>query len=122
MEHDLDGVRERFYTNLSETLTEHLREMTGEGEIKYRPHDRMGGLPKLPPDKRPTTTVYSVDCYICRDPEFALYGLPLCRACPYCGGHVAADDTRCDVCGRDDQEYWEAQIEAEEDVSDQLPF
>lgn len=43
-------------------------------------------------------------CYICEDPEFARMGLPLCRACPKCGGHVAADDTVCDDCGHDSME------------------
>lgn len=48
-------------------------------------------------------------CYICEDPDFARMGLPLCRACPKCGGHVAADDTRCDDCGHD--EYESAKLE-----------
>lgn len=43
-------------------------------------------------------------CYICEDPEFAQMGLPLCRKCPFCGGHIAADDSRCDDCGRDELE------------------
>ena len=43
-------------------------------------------------------------CYICEDPEYALMGLPLCTACPKCGGHVAADDTCCDDCGHDSYE------------------
>ena len=51
--------------------------------------------------------VYSPTCYICNDPEFAQMGLPLCRACPVCGGHIAADDTRCDGCGLRDQCFWE---------------
>jgi hypothetical protein len=46
-----------------------------------------------------TTSVYRAGCYICEDPEFAQMGLPLCRPCPECGGHVAADDTVCDDCG-----------------------
>lgn len=40
--------------------------------------------------------VYSENCYICTDPEFALMGLPLCYACYKCGGHVPADDSVCD--------------------------
>lgn len=55
------------------------------------------------PSKRSKTTVYSERCYICRDPEFSLMGLPLCFPCEKCGGHVAADDTRCDDCGFDCQ-------------------
>lgn len=41
-------------------------------------------------------------CYICEDPEFALMGLPLCYFCPSCKtGHIAADNTVCDDCGRE---------------------
>lgn len=49
-----------------------------------------------------TPVVYRANCYICRDPEFAQMGLPLCRKCPECEGHVAADDTVCDDCGFDE--------------------
>lgn len=49
-----------------------------------------------------TPTVYRRGCYICEDPEFAQMGLPLCRACSACGGHVAADDSVCDDCGVDE--------------------
>lgn len=46
-------------------------------------------------------------CYICRDPEFAQMGLPLCKLCPVCKtGHVAADEIECDDCGADIQEYY----------------
>jgi hypothetical protein len=44
------------------------------------------------------------DCYICRDPEFALMGLPLCFACRVCGAHVAADDPTCGACNHDHSE------------------
>lgn len=50
--------------------------------------------------------IYRKGCYICEDPEFAQMGLPLCRKCLKCGGHVAADDTICDDCGTDQQELW----------------
>jgi len=40
-------------------------------------------------------------CYICIDASFAAMRLPLCRACPECEGHIAADDTVCDDCGHD---------------------
>lgn len=53
------------------------------------------------PSKRGTTTVHDDDCYICRDPEFAMMGLPLCYACSKCKGHVPADDCICTVCGHD---------------------
>jgi len=62
-----------------------------------------GGLPILPVNKRRSPEVFSQDCYICCDPEYALAGLPLCRACPKCGGHIAADDSVCDDCGYDDR-------------------
>lgn len=51
-----------------------------------------------------TPTVYNPRCYICRDPEFAQMGLPLCYACPECGGHIPADDPICDDCGLDHYE------------------
>ena len=61
-------------------------------------------------------------CYICEDPEYALMGLPLCTACPKCGGHVAADDTCCDDCGRDSYEIWcEEQEKAEQSVKGHTP-
>lgn len=50
-----------------------------------------------------TSTVFKNDCYICRDPEFAQMGLPLCYPCRKCGGHVAADDTICDDCGAEQE-------------------
>jgi hypothetical protein len=55
-----------------------------------------------------TPVVHRRGCYICEDPEFAQMGLPLCRPCPQCrkttetDGHIAADDSKCDVCGFDD--------------------
>lgn len=50
------------------------------------------------------TAPYRASCYICRDKEFSLMGLPLCYACSKCKGHVAADDSRCDDCGYDNSE------------------
>ena len=58
--------------------------------------------------------VYKKGCYICEDPEFSRMGLPLCTACPACGGHVAADDTVCDECGLDSQYFWEIERDFEE--------
>ena len=55
--------------------------------------------------------VYRRDCFICNDPEFAQMGLPLCRKCPVCHGHIPADNCVCDDCGFDEQldaEYREA--------------
>lgn len=46
-------------------------------------------------------TVYKKGCYICDDSEFAQMGLPLCYPCQFCGGHVAADNTVCDDCGKE---------------------
>ncbi len=54
-----------------------------------------------------TPVVHSDTCYICNDDEFARMGLPLCRACPFCGGHVPADDDICDDCGRSEWEQIE---------------
>lgn len=53
------------------------------------------------PHSRPT--IFKQGCYICEDIEFALMGLPLCRKCEHCGGHIAADDVRCDDCGMRDE-------------------
>lgn len=59
------------------------------------------------------STVYNHSCYICRDPEFALMGLPLCKPCTYsvdgvqCGAHTPADDIECDE-GHTDSHYLEA--------------
>lgn len=55
-----------------------------------------------------TPTVHSDNCYICNDPEFAQMGLPLCKPCVTCGGHVAADDNICDDCGADQYELYMA--------------
>ena len=49
-----------------------------------------------------TPTIYSEGCYICNDPEFAQMGLPLCRICKFCKGHIAADNSICDDCGNED--------------------
>lgn len=65
------------------------------------------------PELRSSTTVYDSKCYICRDPEFALMGLPLCYECRFCKGHVAADDTVCSVCKRDQQEGDEPEAKAD---------
>lgn len=54
-----------------------------------------------------TPKVHRRGCYICEDPEFAAMGLPLCRPCPECGGHIAADDEVCDDCGLSDRDVWE---------------
>jgi hypothetical protein len=52
------------------------------------------------PSKRTTSTVFKSGCFICEDEEFSLMGLPLCYPCEFCKGHVAADDDRCDDCGK----------------------
>lgn len=52
----------------------------------------------------PNLDIYNARCYICRDPDYAQMGLPLCYPCVKCGGHVAADDTRCDDCGEDQRD------------------
>ena len=43
-----------------------------------------------------TPTIYSPNCYICCDPEYAQMGLPLCYKCFICGAHVPADGGICD--------------------------
>lgn len=74
--------------------------------VAMKPHDPAFGL--LLDDFTSTPVVFRESCYICRDPEFAQMGLPLCRKCPECVrnerglGHIAADDTRCDECGYED--------------------
>lgn len=54
---------------------------------------------------KPIEGLYRGSCYICRDPEFAQMGLPLCYPCPVCGGHIPADDTVCTDCGHDVNPY-----------------
>lgn len=62
----------------------------------------------LTDDFTSTPVVHDDNCYICRDPEFAAMGLPLCRKCPECvrkgrgDGHIAADDNHCSACGYED--------------------
>ena len=55
--------------------------------------------------------IFRPDCYICTDPEFALIGVPLCRRCTFCDGHIAGDDTVCSDCGRDDREAFDKETE-----------
>lgn len=62
----------------------------------------------LDPTIQSYPTIYRDYCYICVDPEFAMMGLPLCYECSKCKGHVAADDTRCDDCGHDQYEDYNA--------------
>lgn len=64
------------------------------------PSDPNYGL--LSDDYITVPVVYRESCYICRDPEYAQMGLPLCRLCSKCSvGHVPADDSVCDDCGHD---------------------
>lgn len=51
-----------------------------------------------------TPTIHNENCYVCRDPEYAQMGLPLCRVCYNCEGHISADDVVCDECGKDQNE------------------
>lgn len=53
----------------------------------------------------PVEGLYRASCYICRDPEFAQMGLPLCYKCSHCGGHVPADDTVCTDCDHDQRSH-----------------
>jgi len=52
-----------------------------------------------------TPVIFREGCYICEDPEFAQIGLPLCRICPMCDGHIPADGTICDNCNYDERIY-----------------
>ena len=52
----------------------------------------------------PIPEIYRSTCYICRDPEFAQMGLPLCRKCPKCKEHIPADDTVCSDCNYDEMD------------------
>lgn len=52
------------------------------------------------PAVKSTPQIYREGCYICRDPDFAAMGLPLCYRCRNCEGHVPADDEVCDDCGK----------------------
>ena len=64
-----------------------------------------------------TPKVYRETCYICRDPEYAQMGLPLCEPCPECqkhgrgDGHIPADDEECDDCGYNAREAYYAEQE-----------
>jgi len=77
------------------------------GGFRFDADDPFGGLPVIAPENRVEPGARSDDCYICQDPDFAARGLPLCRACPACSGHVAADDSVCDDCGLDDSVFWQ---------------
>ena|SRR6476661_2583112 len=65
-----------------------------------------------------TPKVYRDYCYICRDPEYAQMGLPLCQPCPECtadpnreDGHIPADDEECDDCGFNAREAYYDHLE-----------
>lgn len=68
-----------------------------------------------------TPVVHKTGCYICEDPEFALMGLPLCRVCPECGGHIAADDSVCDDCGYDEYEAYLKEKDEQENQNSRGP-
>lgn len=68
-----------------------------------KPDDPSYWMLKEGPVTLPNPNIYRENCYICRDPEFQLMGLPLCYPCSQCGGHVPADDTFCDDCGYDQE-------------------
>lgn len=73
----------------------------GNTARKMKPDDPARVLLRGQPSRK---TVHREGCYICEDSEFAAMGLPLCFACRACGGHVAADDCVCDVCGADQRD------------------
>jgi hypothetical protein len=73
-----------------------------EHSVASKPYDPAYAL--LLDGKTSTPVVHRDGCYICKDPEFAAMGLPLCFKCPACVragrglGHIAADDNTCDEC------------------------
>jgi len=85
------------------------------GGFRFDADDLFGGLPVIAPEDCAEPGACSDDCYICRDQDFAARGLPLCRACPACGGHIAADDSVCDDCGLDDSDFWQLVAMVKED-------
>ena len=88
------------------TLREQIEKAwVGKNQMKMRKDDPARWLIFTPEFTVPE--VFNANCYICLDPEFAQMGLPLCKPCLVCGGHVAADDVECDDCGADQQELWE---------------
>lgn len=90
---------------LNQFVADLISEEDGE-PITYNTNHPFGGLR---PVKNPQTPqVYSETCYICNDPDFRTYGLPLCYPCQKCGGHIAADETTCDACGFDVHDTEEA--------------
>ena len=58
------------------------------------------------PHTSSTDAPFRSSCYICTDPGFARRGLPLCRTCSGCQGHVPADDSVCSDCGVDEYEKY----------------
>jgi hypothetical protein len=83
--------------------------------IKMKTSDPAYFMLDNPAIPRTPIKVYSPDCYICRDDEYARMGLPLCYRCTECDGHVAADDTVCDDCGYDCDPYVQDHYEREVD-------
>jgi len=43
----------------------------------YRASTPFGALQPLPRSEQQTPRVYHEDCYICNDPDYSRYGLPL---------------------------------------------
>lgn len=58
------------------------------------------------PSQRSKKEIHRKGCYICEDEEFELMGMPLCKKCVRCEGHVPADDCICDDCDFDQAEYY----------------
>ena len=82
----------------SENLEKSLGVMAEHIGVTRNPDDPSGFDP-LPEDRWSKPVVHHPYCYICNDPDFMTHGLPLCFPCVLCGGHVAADDYICDLCG-----------------------
>lgn len=71
----------------------------GMGITVTQPDDPAYALLQDDVTTTPAPGLFRDDCYICRDPECAAMGLPLCYPCGACQGHVPADDTTCTDCG-----------------------
>lgn len=91
--------------NIAQELKEDLNRLSKLTQAAMNCSD--SGTKSKPPfgGLRPVLTprvaeVYSKNCYICNDADYARWGLPLCYPCPCCGGHVPADDSVCDDCGK----------------------
>lgn len=86
--------------------------------IKMQPDDPAYWM--LFDDVTSTPVTHNDNCYICRDPEFAQMGLPLCYKCLICGAHVPADDITCDNGHEQPTDPW-TEIEVRKQYNMEVP-